>query len=110
MGLPRVRFPVRRMMLAVALMVLVAGGTVLARRQGAHPDRARSFAHHGQVAARQSPRSEDAPSPATHSPAAESKEDAQFVGDLSPDGRVMSAGSPEAMRIAAAKARGGFDE
>ena len=105
MGLSRVRFPARRMMFAVALMVLVAGGTVLAMRRGVNRGRAGFYAHQEEEAARQFFGSEKAPSPA-----AELKKNAQFVSDLSPDGRVESPGSPEAVRIAAAKATGLFRE
>ena len=101
MGVSRVRFPARRMILAVALVVLVAGGTVLARHRG----RTGFSAHQAQVAVRQFARSEKAPSPATRSPAVELKDSAQFVSELSPDGHVTNPGSPEAMRLAAAKAR-----
>ena len=65
MGLPRVRSPSRRMMLAVALlMVLVAGGTVLAMRRGINRGRTGFYAHQEEVAARQFFGSEKAPSPA----------------------------------------------
>src|SRR5262249_51338960 len=79
MGVSRVRFPARQMMLAVALLVLVADGTVLARRRGVYRGRAGFSAHQEQVAARQFSRSENAPWPATRSPSVELKENARFV-------------------------------
>jgi len=55
-------------------------------------------------------RSAEALLPATRSPSAEATKNAQFVSELSPDGLLKSPGSPEAMRIAAARAKGLFRE
>jgi hypothetical protein len=110
MGFPRVRFMVRRLLLAVAITAIVASGTVLARRQGVYRVRAAFSVQQEQVAAGRFWRPASAPLPATRSPSAELKKNVQCVSDLSPDGHVTSPGSPEAMHIAAARARGLFRE
>jgi hypothetical protein len=52
MRLPRVRFTVRWMMLAVAVAAVVIGGTVIARRQRVYRVRAAFHAQQEQVAAK----------------------------------------------------------
>jgi hypothetical protein len=53
-------------------------------------------------------RSAEAPFPAARSPSTDATKNVQFFTELSPDGRPKAAGSPEAMRIAAAHAKGLF--
>jgi hypothetical protein len=55
-------------------------------------------------------RSAEALLPAARSPSPEATKNARFVSELSPDGRLKAAGSPEAIGIAAAQAKGLFRE